>query len=149
MRCRKCSHLFLSRLVEGVSALASNLWEYYAARPLQVTYLEWLSSKITTELPEKDTKQIVNTKLIILEIGCANGSLLDQFKAKGWDTYGVDARAETVAAALSKGHSLELGAWVGGSSFTHLPPPDELDVILAQILLDRVPHPVDFLKACK
>lgn len=56
----------------------------------------------------------------ILDVGCANGTLLDKMKLLGWTTYGFELSPIAAEIARNKGHQVTLGSIDGG-----LPYPDE------------------------
>jgi nucleoside-diphosphate-sugar epimerase/SAM-dependent methyltransferase len=144
VRCKTCNHLFLSTIVERSSLFTKYLYESGTSKTL-LKYFEWLAHKITNQLHPTMTS---NKKPSVLDIACNDGSQLDKFKEIGWDTYGVDPAANIVPKAVEKGHKVKVGFW-GEEKYTHLPPPDKLDVIIAQNVFAHVPNPVNFLKSCK
>lgn len=145
VRCRSCNHLFLSNMVDRSSLFSKYLYESGTSRTLS-KYFEWLADKIAKLTRPKAEK--LGRPYAVLEIACNDGSQLDKFKALGWETYGVDPAANIVPKAVEKGHKVEVGFW-GIGKYDHLPPPEHLDVILAQNVFAHVPKPVEFLKACK
>lgn len=80
----------------------------------------------------------------VLEIACNDGSQLDEFKALGWTTYGVDPAINLVKRAIHNGHNIYCGFW----GIDKIDLPDQPDIIIAQNVLAHVPDPVVFLKAC-
>ena len=145
MRCRSCNHLFLSNMVDRAHLFSNYLYESGTSQTL-LKYFDWLSKKVAGQAVSKKKKK--EKPYSILEIACNDGSQLDFFRALGWETYGVDPAANIVPKTVAKGHKVKVGFW-GVGSYSHIPPPDELDVIVAQNVFAHVPKPIEFLKACK
>eukprot|EP00469_Lotharella_globosa_P009610 CAMPEP_0167777912 /NCGR_PEP_ID=MMETSP0111_2-20121227/3967_1 /TAXON_ID=91324 /ORGANISM="Lotharella globosa, Strain CCCM811" /LENGTH=1084 /DNA_ID=CAMNT_0007668169 /DNA_START=6 /DNA_END=3260 /DNA_ORIENTATION=- len=142
VRCKVCNHLYLSASVSRKTLFDKYLYKSGTSRTLQ-EYFAWLANKVAQQArPERRNSGKV------LEIASNDGSQLDQFKKIGWDTYGVDPAANIVPESVEKGHKAVVGFW-GMQSFDHLPPPAELDAIVAQNVFAHVPNPVDFLTACR
>ena len=143
VRCRSCNHLFLSTVVNRSALFSKYLYKSGTSRTLQ-KYFEWLAKKVADNVSRPSRKSSGK----VLEIASNDGSQLDQFKKLGWETYGVDPAANIVPESVKKGHRAEVGFW-GVQEFNHLPPPSELDAIVAQNVFAHVPKPVDFLTACR
>ncbi|GAB5356572.1 hypothetical protein AAMO2058_000301500 [Amorphochlora amoebiformis] len=143
VRCRKCNHLYLSTMVNRQALFSKYLYKSGTSRTLQ-EYFKWLAQKVASEIVRPSR----NSSGKVLEIASNDGSQLDQFKKIGWDTYGVDPAANIVPESVQKGHKAKVGFW-GVGEFDHLPPPTELDAIVAQNVFAHVPSPLAFLKACK
>lgn len=82
---------------------------------------------------------------IVLEIACNDGSQLNEFKAFGWKTYGIDP-AKNLTDIAKQQHTIHCGYWdIGILNECMFPIPD---VIIAQNVLAHVKDPITFLLAC-
>ena len=140
VRCRTCSHMHLSRIIDRGSLFSSYLYRSGTSTTLRA-YFSWLADKVILETGAASRGNV-------LEIACNDGSQLDQFLKRGWKTFGVDPAANLVPMALEKGHVVKTGFWGSSLEFPELPPPHSLHAILAQNVLAHVPSPVEFLKQC-
>ena len=140
VRCRVCNHMYLSHIADRGDLFSDYLYRSATSKTLQV-YFEWMAKKVIEEAGSP-------IKGNVLEIACNDGSQLDKFKAKGWGTFGVDPAANLVPYATKKGHTVKVGFWGTEIVFPELPPPEELNAIVAQNVFAHVPSPVDFLKQC-
>jgi hypothetical protein len=86
----------------------------------------------------------LGTNNTVLEIACNDGFQLDEFKKRGWKTYGVDAAENIVPIAVSKGHNVQCGFWGKDPVDANITP----DLIVAENVLAHVNNPIDFLNTC-
>ena len=140
VRCRECNHMHLSNIINRSSLFSSYLYRSGTSKTL-LEYFRWLADKVINE-----TGSLPNGN--VLEIACNDGSQLDQFKARGWRTFGVDPAANLIPLAEKKGHIVKIGFWSSSLNFRELPSPESLHAIVAQNVLAHVPNPVDFLRSC-
>jgi SAM-dependent methyltransferase len=78
----------------------------------------------------------------MLDVGCGSGSLLEHFSGRGFEAYGIDPSAESVAAATKR------GAQVHHGTLNDQPwPQGYFGLITFQHALEHVTNPVDSLKA--
>ena len=142
MRCPLCNHVQLSHIVERTSLFQHYLYQSNTSSTL-LQYFDWLADKIILE------STVEGGRGTVIEIACNDGSQLDSFRARGWYTIGVDPARNLIPYARSKGHTVLEGFW-GSEAFdkSPLPPPDQVDAIVAQNVLAHVDAPVRFLKAC-
>jgi SAM-dependent methyltransferase len=80
----------------------------------------------------------------MLDIGCGSGSLLEQFAARGWETYGLDPSAAAVAAAARGGARVHEGTlgdqpWEAGS----------FQLITFEHSLEHIGDPIDALRRAR
>ena len=143
MRCKSCNHMYLSASVDRKALFEDYLYQSGTSRTLQ-EYFGWLADKIIAEAPA--SRRNAGT---VIEIASNDGSQLDQFKKRGWRTFGVDPAANLVPLARSKGHEAFVGFWGAPGAKFQLPPPDDVDAIVAQNVFAHVPTPVAFLEACR
>ena len=80
----------------------------------------------------------------VMDVACNDGTQLDKFKQRGWDTFGVDP-AENLLEASSKSHNVKCEYWneVVALSFG-----EKFDAITAQNVFAHVADVHSFLKAC-
>jgi SAM-dependent methyltransferase len=135
IRCPECFHTQLNYVVKPEVMFRNYQYNSGTSSTL-CKYFEYLADKI-----------IVDTKIekgIVIELACNDGSQLDYFKAKGWQTYGVDPAENIIKIGREKGHQIYSGFW-GKDEFSEIP---TADVILAQNVLAHVPDPIAFLAHC-
>src|SRR4029079_7249549 len=75
----------------------------------------------------------------VLDIGCANGALLEYF-GPTWDRYGIEPSAEAGALAESR------GVRVLAPTIEQLPTQERFDLILAIDVVEHIPDPVPFFE---
>ena len=141
VRCRVCNHLHLSHIASREELFTHYLYQSGTSKTLAV-YFEWLANLVIEESGKK-------MKGSVLEIACNDGSQLDQFKKRGWRTFGVDPAANIAPIAQQKGHDVKIGFWNEQIELKGFPKGDALTAIVAQNVFAHVPTPVGFLKACK
>ncbi len=98
-----------------------------------------------SDFAEKSIEKTGKPAGTVLEIACNDGSLLNQYKSRGWKTYGYDPARNLHAISSAAGHDVTVGFW-GQDPIPEYP---ELDLIVAQNVCAHVPDPVAFLKACQ
>jgi 2-polyprenyl-3-methyl-5-hydroxy-6-metoxy-1,4-benzoquinol methylase len=79
----------------------------------------------------------------VVEVGCAEGTLLLHLRKLGWQTTGIEPDAQT-AAAVRERTSLDVRAGV----FPEVAAPD-CDLFVANDVLEHVPDPLRFLQAAR
>lgn len=141
VRCRVCNHYHLSHVANREELFQHYLYQSGTSTTLK-EYFRWLANKVVQETVGVDRHGSV------LELACNDGSQLDQFKALGWNTFGVDPAENLASIAQKKNHTIRVGFWPLKDDFQEMPRGDDLTAIVAQNVLAHVPHPVDFLKAC-
>jgi SAM-dependent methyltransferase len=77
----------------------------------------------------------------ILDVGCMYGFLLDEARALGLDTWGVELSPEPAEAARTRGHQITCGT-LDDHVAAH--PDVQFDAIFAQHVVEHLPDPVDF-----
>ncbi len=97
------------------------------------------------DFAEKSIKKTGKQNGTILEIACNDGSLLNQYKSRGWKTYGYDPARNLQPISSAAGHDITVGFW-GQDAIPEYP---ELDLIVAQNVCAHVPDPVAFLRSCR
>lgn len=135
-RCPECHHNQLSHFVSPDELFSDYIYVSGTSKTND-DHFEWFSQQVTKD-------KITGT---VLDIACNDGTQLDKFKSKSWDTYGVDPAENLYKEASDKGHKIILGFW-GDEKLDSLLP-DSFDVIIAQNVFAHVPDPKLFLLACK
>jgi 2-polyprenyl-3-methyl-5-hydroxy-6-metoxy-1,4-benzoquinol methylase len=72
----------------------------------------------------------------VLDVGCGNGEMLDQYRALGWRTTGVEPGANSAELARNKGHTIITGL-VEETGLA----PESFDAITLWDALEHVPNP--------
>ncbi len=82
----------------------------------------------------------------ILDVGCMFGFLLDEARASGLDTYGIELSPGPATAAAEKGHRVFTGTI---EAFADKHPKLRFDAVFAQHVLEHIPDPREFLATAK
>jgi 2-polyprenyl-3-methyl-5-hydroxy-6-metoxy-1,4-benzoquinol methylase len=72
----------------------------------------------------------------VLDVGCGNGEMLDQYRALGWRTTGVEPGLDSAELARSKGHSVITGLVEDAGL-----PAESFDAITLWDALEHIPNP--------
>lgn len=130
--CNSCSHTQLTVAVEPDKLFRNYLYVSGTTKTLH-DYFEWFVD--FTSIYAKGNK--------VLDIACNDGTQLDYYKARGFETYGVDP-AVNLYEVSSKKHNVVLDYFPS----LHLSA-NSYDVITAQNVFAHNTYPLDFLKECK
>jgi nucleoside-diphosphate-sugar epimerase len=133
-RCENCFHSQLDYFVEREVLFKNYIYKSGTSKTIH----DYFSS--FAELYSCKMNHLSNRN--ILEIACNDGSQLDEFKKRNWDTYGVDPALNIVN--LNNGHNIQCGFW--GKEKIHFT--QTFDLIVAQNVLAHVDNPVRFLADC-
>lgn len=137
--CTKCFHSQLS-----VSVNPKEMFEHYLyisdTTKTLTDYFEWVTSYIVSSSP--------NCKSV-LEVACNSGLLLEMFKNRGFESYGVDPAENLRELSLKRNLNVFVDYWGLDFSNKFLDEVGKVDLILAFHVLPHVPDPNEFLQACK
>ena len=136
-RCLECGTLYVERL-PGPEELAA----IYASDQYYT-----LSEDSVLRIAEENRRRMKLIRSIqpegrFLDVGCAAGSLLDQAKQAGYQTFGVEPTAKNAQEANQKGHSvsnLRLDEFIVQCG------DDRFDVITCMDVIEHVDNPKEFL----
>lgn len=78
----------------------------------------------------------------VLDVGCMFGFLLDEARARGLETWGVELSAAPAAAAAARGHHVTTGTL---DDLVAAHPDVRFDAIFAQHVVEHLPDPAHFL----
>lgn len=130
--CTKCTHTQLTVAVDPDKLFRNYLYVSGTTNTLR----EYFDCFVDLTAKYTDGKKV-------LDIACNDGTQLDYYKAKGYDTYGVDP-ATNLHEISSKKHNVVLD---------YFPSPlltdNKFDIITAQNVFAHNTYPLDFLKECK
>lgn len=98
--CRSCFHVQLSVVVDPDLMFKNYLYVSGTSKTLNKYFEDFV------DLCEEYTE----SKGRVLDIACNDGTQLDKFKEKGWDTYGIDP-AENLFELSSKNHHIICDYW--------------------------------------
>ena len=105
-----------------------------------------LTSKLYfADFAERYSARMTKKERNILEIACNDGSQLNEFKSRGWNTYGVDPAENLTSTAKRNDHNVLCDYW--GSMKTPFQSV-KFDLIVAQNVLAHVTSPVAFVRQC-
>jgi SAM-dependent methyltransferase len=79
----------------------------------------------------------------VFDVGCGTGALLDEFRAAGWQTFGIEPTAHFAEYAASLGHTVTTG-FLNGSGGD-----ETFDLVTTSHVLEHVPDPRTFLQAVR
>lgn len=136
-RCRHCSHTQLNYFVDRSALFRNYIYESGTSATLR-NYFKDLATTYTQKIQKPERT--------VLELACNDGYQLDEFKALGWKTYGVDPAVNQIARARDNGHIVEAAFW--GVEPTSLVKGVHLDLIVAENVVAHVTNPVGFLQTC-
>lgn len=136
-RCSECFHMQLGHTIPPTQMFS----EYIYLSGTSATLRQYFSDFADKSIGESGKTESGT----VLEIACNDGSLLDEYKKRGWKTYGFDAAKNIYEISSKKGHEITVGFW-GVDETPEYPP---LDLIVAQNVCAHVPDPVAFLSKCK
>ena len=139
-RCEDCNHLQLTHAVDPAVIYTHYLYVSGTSRTY-VEYMDWYARFVD----EQHVNYHDYGKPSVLDIGCNDGSQLDAFKRKGYDTYGVDP-AENLYEETNKRHTTWLGYW---DSATADKIHHKFDVITSQNAFAHIPEPLEYLQLAK
>lgn len=132
--CNDCTHIQLTHAVDPNLLFKNYLYVSGTTRTLR-DYFEWFVD-FTSKFGDGRK---------VLDIACNDGTQLDSYKAKGFETYGIDP-AENLYEISSSNHKVicdyftEKSAKQLGTKF---------DVITAQNVFAHNTYPLEFLETCK
>jgi 2-polyprenyl-3-methyl-5-hydroxy-6-metoxy-1,4-benzoquinol methylase len=138
----------------GLSAIPELIRNAYRARRYGVGPRPWMSALLALpiylmpsqrEAVDFPLRYIANRPAgRLLDVGCGDGSMLEEAMSLGWSAEGVDFDSNAVANARSKGLEVHLGA------VEDLNLPDaSFDLILMSHLIEQVYDPIRLLRECR
>ena len=136
-RCLHCSHTQLNYIVDRESLFRNYIYESGTSQTLRDDF---------KRIAQTYTRRLAKLNPTVLELACNDGYQLDEFKALGWKTYGVDPARNQVEKAIAKGHTIDCKFW--GVEPCTLVDGVELDLILAENVVAHVANPVGFIRTC-
>lgn len=137
-RCLNCYHTQLDYFVDRTVLFKNYLYESGTSFTLR---------KYFSDLAERYTKvfhDVPNRN--VLELACNDCYQLDEFKQRGWNTYGVDPAENLVIRGMKNGHIIEAKFW--GKEEVSFTNDVSFNLIVAQNVVAHVNNPVEFLQKC-
>ena len=136
-RCKHCTHTQLNYFVDRSTLFRNYIYESGTSATLRAYF---------KDLAEMYTRKIAKPNRTVLELACNDGYQLDEFKALGWKTYGIDPAANQLVRAQANGHTVECKFW--GVEPTTIVQGVPLDLIVAENVFAHVTNPIGFLRTC-
>jgi nucleoside-diphosphate-sugar epimerase/2-polyprenyl-3-methyl-5-hydroxy-6-metoxy-1,4-benzoquinol methylase len=136
-RCMHCTHTQLSYIVDRESLFRNYIYESGTSQTLRDDF---------KRIAETYTRRVTKVNPIVLELACNDGYQLDEFKALGWKTYGVDPARNQVQKAVAKGHTIDCKFW--GTEPSTIVDGIDVDLIIAENVVAHVTNPVGFIQTC-
>lgn len=132
--CNVCTHIQLTHAVDPDLLFKNYLYVSGTTHTLKEYFKQFVN--IVQEFTQGKT---------VLDIACNDGSQLDAFKERGYDTYGVDP-AENLHYLSSANHQV-LCDYFNERTVKQFD--RKFDVVVAQNVFAHNSYPKDFLEACK
>ena len=136
-RCKHCTHTQLSYFIDRSVLFRNYIYESGTSSTLR-NYFKTFAETYSRRIDKKERT--------VLELACNDGYQLDEFKALGWKTYGIDPATNQIARARANGHIVESKFW--GVEPTTIVNDIQLDLIVAENVVAHVTNPVGFLQTC-
>ena len=135
-RCAECDHLQLTHVVNPDLIYTHYLYVSGTSATLR-EYSAWYAKFVREQFNHWTTT--------VLDIGCNDGSQLDEFKKLGYDTHGVDP-AKNLFETSSKKHAVVCGFWNAeiASRYTNA-----MDIVTTQNAFSHIPDPLGYLELCR
>jgi len=134
--CQDCFHLQLTHLVDPSIIYKNYLYVSGTTQTLK-NYSDWFAGFVTENIARNSNN--------ILDIGCNDGTQLDYFKVRGFNTFGIDP-AENLFPISSAKHTI-ICDFFTIESVSKIKV--ELDAITAQNVFAHNPNPYLFLNHCR
>lgn len=132
--CKDCTHIQLTHAVNPDLLFKNYLYVSGTTKTLK-DYFDWFVS-LTENYGSGKT---------VLDIACNDGTQLDSFKTKGYETYGIDP-AENLYNLSSKNHTV-ICDYFNTNSIKNFD--KKFDIITAQNVFAHNTYPKEFLEDCK
>jgi 2-polyprenyl-3-methyl-5-hydroxy-6-metoxy-1,4-benzoquinol methylase len=132
--CPSCTHIQLTHSVDPDRLFRDYLYVSGTTKTLK-DYFAWFVSFCENYSKGKN----------VLDIACNDGSQLDCFKLKGYNTFGIDP-AENLYELSSKSHKIVCD-YLTDNSINSLG--EKFDIIIAQNVFAHNTYPAEFLRICK
>jgi hypothetical protein len=136
-RCISCNHTQIGFFVDKSTLFKNYLYESGVSRT---------SKQHFSDFAEIYSTKVKNSSRKVLEIASNDGSQLDEFKIRGWETYGVDPAENIVSKSINRSHNIICDFW--GNSNSTIFKDVIFDLIIAQNVLAHVTNPVEFIREC-
>lgn len=134
--CTNCTHLQLSHAVNPDLLFKHYLYVSGTSKTLK-NYFDWFADFSMT--------YFIKQPKTALDIACNDGTQLDSFKAKNFDTYGIDP-AENLYELSSKNHTI-ICDYLNRNHIKILQ--SKIDIINAQNVFAHTSYPLEFLEICR
>lgn len=132
--CSNCTHIQLTHSVDPDRLFRDYLYVSGTTKTLK-DYFDWFVSFCENYSKGKN----------VLDIACNDGTQLDSFKKRGYNTFGIDP-AENLYELSSKNHKIVCDYLTFNSIKTF---EQKFDIIIAQNVFAHNTYPEEFLKICK
>ena len=133
--CEECCHLQLTHIVDPKVIYSNYLYVAGTSQTLK-NYSDWFAGYVDENLTHRTSN--------ILDIGCNDGTQLDAFKSRGFNTFGIDP-AENIYPTSSAKHNV-ICDYFGPNIVKKVP--HLFDAITAQNVFAHNPNPLEFLETC-
>jgi SAM-dependent methyltransferase len=135
--CNDCTHIQLTEAVDPDLLFKNYLYVSGTTQTLKQYFKDFV-----------DIVARYNSGKKVLDIACNDGTQLDAFKERGYETYGIDP-AENLHALSSKNHNVICDYFNESSILKFDDYRDKFDVVIAQNVFAHNSYPKEFLECCK
>ena len=137
-RCTECNHLQLTHAVDPKLIYTHYLY-VSGTSSTYVGYMEWYANFVSEQFEYWPAESV-------LDIGCNDGSQLDEFKKLNIQTYGVDPAENLFPISRAK-HLVVCGFWNEDSA--ECLQRNSFDIISTQNSFAHIPNPLEYLQLAK
>lgn len=137
-RCKGCSHTQINYIVDRSILFKNYIYESSTSLTSR-KYFATIAERYTTVFSNIEKKNI-------LDIACNDCCQLDEFKKRGWNTFGVDPAENLVIKGIQQGHIIEAKFW--GTENVSFIQDVSFNLIIAQNVFAHVNNPIAFLQKC-
>ena len=135
--CPTCTHIQLTHTVNPDLLFKNYLYVSGTTHTLRQYFKDFVDITARYTLGKK-----------VLDIACNDGTQLDAFKERGYETYGIDP-AENLFSISSKNHTVVCDYFNEKSILKFENYRDKFDIIIAQNVFAHNDYPKEFLECCK
>lgn len=135
--CNECTHIQLTEAVDPDLLFKNYLYVSGTTQTLKQYFKDFI-----------DIVTRYNSGKKVLDIACNDGTQLDAFKERGYDTYGIDP-AENLYPLSSKNHTVICDYFNESSILKFDNYRDKFDIVIAQNVFAHNSYPKEFLECCK
>jgi SAM-dependent methyltransferase len=140
--CPKCAHSQLSVIIEPSRLFRNYKYVSGTTETLKKHFMALAVDVLNTY--EEDNAILIGEEIDVLDIGCNDGTLLEQFSHLGCKVAGMDPAEDLIKLCAQKGIKSYMGYWKESTELDR-----SFDIITACNVFAHNYNPLGFLRACK